>query len=480
MTQDKAGIGNLMKKYYGIVSAKLFSNRGIFLACLTIFFLSLTRCVIAFRLGQYGVRWDDSILSARKTLGGLDAGSYMQGAISLSNGSYKNPTNSFIWNLWPPGLPIYEFIFVKIFGTNIPILLVLAVTASTLVAGVSYIFLRAGVESKSRTLSLLILVFLLTSSVFQGWLLDQGIMYAENFYIFFGLLSLLLMKKATSDAKPYFYLVGLFLSMSAFFRAVGFIEIEMLAAVFIASLIVYNILSRSKYKREGSGNYVSQTMKIFLGSLPLVTFWSIFHHSWAKFPITQWVSTGDQSWRSDWATDAQMQTSGWGIAKGIDNWACHLEPIKCLKIQLPSAHPDYFTSALGTIISHPFSFFYNRSIDIWHYWILNGRWLYPPQNKLPLAFSYAEGICFLTITMVAVLSICVRWRSNIALKLFQAIVLIGSTFPLLFFHLESRYLIPCKVFSSLILITNFGDIKLVTSLLRARINNMITGIGHVS
>ena len=177
---------------------------------------------------------------------------------------------------------------------------------------------------------------------------------------------------------------------------------------------------------------------------------SLFPGTWLKLNPIQWVITGDSTWKIAWQSDSQLDKSGWGITKGIDNWACHLDQIKCHLLS-STGNPRYFSEAIHVMISHPFEFLWMRINAFWHYWTLNGRWLYPPQNRLPIAFAYLEGLTFLTITFVALFLLLSSLKNKPYFSILAICSILGSTLPLFVFHLESRYFIPIKVLSIVIL-----------------------------
>ena len=179
-------------KYKKIIT-HVRANKNEYLIFVTVFLFAFIRCILAFKLGEYGVNWKDNVLLARKKLGGLDAGSYLQGAISIINGTYAHPSNAYIWDLWPPGMPLLEAFLISIIGIHAPILLVMSILDSLLIAGITLLMLKQIKKLQvTRFIGYSAIIFFLLSSATQGWLLDQGILYAETPYLFFTVLALYL------------------------------------------------------------------------------------------------------------------------------------------------------------------------------------------------------------------------------------------------------------------------------------------------
>ncbi len=443
-----------------------------------IFFLillfALARCRVAFATGQYGVTSQMGFAEARKTLGGLDAGSYIQGAISLVDGSYRSSANDFIWELWPPGLSIVESATITIFGLAAKPLLVLAVSSSILVALATTLLWRYALKNRMRSATVLLLGFLLFSSVTQGWLLDQGIMYAEGFFLFFSICSLIVLATYRSNRVYHLISAGALLGFAAYFRAVGFTVIQLILGVgvafFCASIL---LLSKKKFRIIAHKGFDESKKFIVIGFIALcVTLpWSLFRGSWLKINPLQWVITSNATWQAVWLSDKKLQESGWGITKGIDNWACHLDQARCANFADPQGKTiNFFWETLCVVLKHPIKFLEMRISVAWEYWKLNGRWLYPPQSKIPAAIELTEGILFLGILIIAIVVMVRTFKSARLLVEIEIFALAGSTLPLLAYHLESRYFIPAKIFSVVIIILNYPYLEDKFKLERIRLN----------
>jgi len=397
---------------------------------------------------------------ARNTLGGLDAGSYLQGGLSFLHQTFRLSSNDFIWQLWPPGTSIIEFLLVSIFGLHASPLLLLAVVKSGLLAITISLLWHETRNNFQEIVGAMLLAFLLFSSVTQGWLLDQGIMYAEGFYIFFLTVCLVTVHRfEKKERKKFLVFSAISFGIASYFRAVGFTSLEIvpLFCLFFVLIGTFPILKRNFSRRRNS--FSNSAILLVFGTVAFIVTlpWTLFRMTWMNLTPLQWVITGDQAWKFVWQTDDQLSKSGWGITRGIDNWACHLDLAKCQKL-LHAGETRYLAETINTISSHPIKFLEMRLGDFWSYWCLNGRWLYPPQNKIPAAFGITEGIIFLVLTILAMVILLKTFKKNAVSVSITLCAIFGSTLPLFIFHLESRYFIPIKVISVVTLILNLDEL----------------------
>ncbi len=450
----------LMGKKVGSMPLR-FSRFEIFRASasIAVFFFSWTRCEIAFRTGQYGVTRDMGFVEARRILGGLDAGSYMQGGLSFANGTFKDPANNFVWELWPPGMSLLNFMFIKVFSIDRSPLIIWALVSSLIIASLTFMLISFTRNQTRRIqfFGVALIVIMLLSSSTQGWLLDQGIMYAEGLTLLGLFTSLYFFGKYFQEQKRHYLLFsGIGLSISVFMRSVNLTIIYLLIVCLVILLILKSL--RAFYKSRGSINSRIRLNSIFvLTAAPvfLMGIWMTFRATWIPNSQFQWVTSAANSWKSYWMRDSDFEGTGWEIVAGIDNWACQINKIVCDKIHdSPETNWDYQGLSIQTIVYNPLSFIAERSTHFWDYWILNGRWLYPPQSPIPASISMLEGVLFLLIFVMALFLIGKIWRSKTELALLQLVIILGNFLPLLIYHLEGRYFLPIKLISGFIILQN--------------------------
>jgi hypothetical protein len=424
-----------------------------------VFFLSWIRCEIAYRTGQYGVTPDMGFVEARKILGGLDAGSYIQGGLSLADGTFRDAENNFIWELWPPGMSLSNFLFVKVFGANSSPLIIWTLISSLVIASLTFMligFLR-NQKRKIQTFGLALIAIILLSSPTQGWLLDQGIMYAEGLTLLGLFTCLFFLGRYLEEQKPYNLLFsGLFLSISIFMRSVNLIVIYLLI-ILILILIFFKLL-KVFFRIKGEFFSKIRVSSIFaLTSVPILLMgtWMTFRATWIPNSQYQWVTSGANSWKSYWMRDSDYTGTGWEIVAGVDNWACQIDQVVCAKIHAaPEMNWDYQALSVQSIISNPISFIAERIPHFWDYWILYGRWLYPPQSHIPASISLLEGIMFLLVLFFALFLIAKIWSKKTELAILQLVIILGNFLPLLVYHLEGRYFLPIKLIAGFIILQN--------------------------
>ena len=429
------------------------------LVSVSVFFLSWTRCEIAFRTGQYGVTREMGFLQARKVLGGLDAGSYMQGGLSLAEGTFRDASNNFIWELWPPGLSLMNFLFIKVLGTNSSPLLIWSLVSSMVIALLTYMLfgLLRNQNKSLQIFGLVLIAFLLISSATQGWLLDQGIMYAEGLTVLGLFSTLYFMGKFLEDHKFIHLLMsGITLTVAVFMRSVNLVIVYLLIAFIFTLLLVklFQVFFRSRGK-EIAVVRVGTLTALITAPIFLMTIWMSFRATWIPNLQFQWVTSAANSWKWYWMRDSDFKGTGWEIVAGIDNWACQIHKAVCAKIYAsPETNWDYQGLSIQAILQNPISFIVKRILDFWDYWILNGRWLYPPQSRIPASISLVEGIIFLSLFLLALILIAKIWSTKLELALLQLAIILGNFLPLLIFHLEGRYFLPIKLISIFIILQN--------------------------
>jgi len=428
------------------------------LASFGVFLMAIFRCQIAFRTGQYGVTTDMDFIQSRKILGGLDAGSYIQGGLSLAAGTYNEATNDFIWELWPPGMSIVNFIFIKIFGLDQSPLILWSVTSSLLLGFVNYLLIGS-LRNLPRYLSVigsgLICLFLLSSPT-QGWLLDQGIMYAEGFTLL-GLIGSLYFFKAYLEEQRLsrLFLSGLFLTTAIFMRSVNLAIVYLLIAILLLALLItasrilrIKVFSKTRF-------YLIGLFTILAVAVSSMTIWMAFRWTWFQRNKFEWVSSAANAWKGYWFRNEDYVGTGWEIVAGVDNWACQIDKLQCLEIHNnPETNWDYKSLAVRSIIENPFSFVSERFSNMWEYWILNGRWLYPPLSKIPASISLAEGCIFLMVLIFAFIYSVKIWSKRPELVALQFAIVLGNFLPLMVYHLEGRYFLHIKLVGVMILLQN--------------------------
>jgi hypothetical protein len=349
--------------------------------------------------------------------------------------------------------------FIKVFSIDHSPLIIWALVSSLIIASLTFMLIgfTRNQTRKNQFIGVALVIIILLSSSTQGWLLDQGIMYAEGLTLLGLFTSLYFFGKFFQEQKRhYLFFSGIGLSISVFMRSVNLTIIYLLIVCLVILLILK--LLRVFYKLRGSLNSRIRLHSIFaLTAVPVffMGIWMTFRATWIPNSQFQWVTSAANSWKGYWMRDSDFEGTGWEIVAGIDNWACQINKTVCDKIHdSPETNWDYQGLSIQTIIYNPLSFIAERGTHFWDYWILNGRWLYPPQSPIPASISMFEGILFLLIFFMALFLIGNIWRSKTELALLQLVIILGNFLPLLVFHLEGRYFLPIKLISGFIILQN--------------------------
>jgi hypothetical protein len=433
-------------------------NLILIVGALIVFVVSWVRCSVAFKTGQYGVTTSMNFIEARETLGGLDAGSYMQGGMVFANGNYQDPANDFIWFLWPPGMSLANGMLIKIFGISSHPLILWSLISSILVSMLFLVLVLSFVKGGrlSKLIGFAITSIVLLTSPVQGWILDQGIMYAEGVSVVSLILCLYYLSKYQRSLRPEHMIFSSASLAIAIMMRSGNIVILYLILLGICIVFLRSVPGMlTKLNDRSISNNLKNLLLVVTAPLLTAAAWIAFRTTWLQLPPSQWVASPGNAWKGYWQRNSDFKGTGWEITAGVDNWACQVDPATCYAIHAnPEANWNYFELGIRVILQKPFAFLAERLPDMWNYWILNGRWLYPPQSRIPAAVSLTEGLIFFLILVVSIISMCMTVRSNPQLILVQSSIMVGSLAPLFIYHLEGRYFIPIKLISAFILVQN--------------------------
>lgn len=343
------------------------------------------------------------------------------------------------------------------FGLTTSPLLLLTIASVIMTSAIFTLLISMALKSENKLIMTLMITFLYFSSPVQGWILDQGLMYAEIWQVT-SLFLLLIMIDKIKNTKSLLN-ASILMSLSAFFRATGFTIIQISFLVF-SLLFLINKYRNKKYIHDKTS--IKQDLKYIF--IPLISYsfcfiWILIRDFFTNVKTFNWVITGS-NWSGYWQSNSDLIKSGWGVTAGVDNWACQLDLLRCAALKSASdGKINYLYESIQVILNHPFEFVVMRLSHFWSYWILNGRWLYPPQNRIPEAVNYLEGSIFLFFLIISVI-IAIR-NIDLASSKYILIMLFGTIAPLAVFHLESRYFIPSKILSTTYIVYSLQTHKII-------------------
>jgi len=396
----------------------------------------------------YGVATNMDYIVARKTLGGHDSGSYLEGSMQLLGISEKNELNDFVWQLWPPGMPFILFLLSKI-----GFLFQHALFAGVIIQVVSVLViqnnLRLMLSVRSAALSYLFPVFFLAIfSPYRDWILGYGLLYAEGPALAFLTSSVVVLhfrerilngssfphslRNFELTEKWLLFIAGALFAFSAYFRGPFDTMIQGCLIVWIL-VICWKKLSGNLQKNIGTPIIFFATYFVF--TLP----WRIYSFLEFKIAIFRWTSlSGDANWA--YISHQELVNNGqeaW--AYGNLNWACELIPSECGR-----AARHTIGDLVGVILTNPVDFLVLRIPQFVKTLALPGSELYPFSGK----FNYAQSaIWLITISIVSVLflRLLIQNKLNFINTLFLSSIF-STVVLILVTHFESRYFLPATLF----------------------------------
>ena len=157
--------------------------RNITIKHLTLLTFILSIIVSSVRINNsiYSVIASDTFVEAFNKFGGLDAGSYLNGALQL-RGILTNVDGQFdfVWFNWPPGMSIFYYLmsFIPLFFEHALLAgAILQVLSATLIVTIIIFPLS---KLGRNFFALVGVMFFFVFSPFRDWILGNGIMYAEG------------------------------------------------------------------------------------------------------------------------------------------------------------------------------------------------------------------------------------------------------------------------------------------------------------
>ena len=112
--------------------------------------------------------------------GGGDANWYLQAGQALADGNWIPQQLSWIYNLWPPGMPAFYAAIIVIWGTHSYMGFVILVTMILAITAMFAIPLMRPIRSRELFLTTLVGVTLPFASFMTEWPLGEGFAYADG------------------------------------------------------------------------------------------------------------------------------------------------------------------------------------------------------------------------------------------------------------------------------------------------------------
>jgi len=394
----------------------------------------------------YGLSTNMDYVTARTTLGGHDSGSYLEGSLQLLGLSQKDGLNDFVWQYWPPGMPVTLF-----FLSKFSFLFQHALLAGVLIQVISVLIiqnnLRIIIAERSRALSILFPIFFLSLfSPYRDWVLGYGLLYAEGPAIAFltssivilykrerilkGNLAPLTFRKFVLTEKWLLGSSGFLFGIAAYFR--GPFDTMMQACFFAWIIFSLKNKLRGQTKKSFDGAW------IFFGFYFIVTVpWRIISYSLFKIPFSRWTSlSGDAIWAYI-PNDELIRNGQEAWAYGNLNWGCQIVTSDCGSTQRG------VSDLVNVMITYPFDFLTLRIPQFVKTLGLPGSELYPWSGK----YNYVQSTVWLIITFAVLFLIFQRLVLN-TVNFFEFMIIFSITSTILLIlvtHFESRYFLPATL-----------------------------------
>lgn len=414
----------------------------------------------------YGLPATASIRKLLPVLGISDAGSYLNAAVDLQDGSIS-VAHQWILNLWPPGMPVLLATMVKLgHGASpiLPMVFVICILWSVVLSILAVVliprrgFITLGVFA----------VFWVVSPIFVGWTIHGGVLGSDGLATALGALVALGMiwaSQAPPAKRPRWLLfigLGAGLAGLAYLRIMWFYAVPaalvILAFVVLARVSVLCLRGRKSTiakDRRGFAEWGALCAVFLLLCAP----WTIYVGQVLHPGSYSW-SQGDYQWAQLWMSDDYLESIGGGFLEaGGGNWPCDLDPQKCRELSIEEfatatpyggAAPNTFAmferDAFAVALTHPGEFLVDRSE------VTVRTWLSAPGTTVGtfdnVGFGIVTLLCFIgSLVILAIASL--RRRAGALMIL----LLLGANIAIIWLtHFETRYVVPLQAISLVVVV----------------------------
>ncbi|MBO9186483.1 hypothetical protein ACQZ4Y_19530 [Rhizobium sp. L80/93] len=384
------------------------------------------------RLIETGVGWSDptSFATAARDL-------YETGWIRIEN--------AWIFNLWPPGLPMIEAAVLSVFGRDAPLLFILQIAAvilHTAVAVAFYFILR---KYANGVIAFFGAMLPFAFPVTRVYLLQPtGVAFGETFAVGFFFLGMLASFDAISQPSyPRATMAGIALSLSAYIRSQFELILMMQALVAVALLLlaVTGVLRRITAQPVDVAKLLCVFIIVTSAQAALVP-WRV--HNLVQRGTAQWVATSSLTARNSVMADADLSAIGGNfVVLGGGNVACKVAPQTCGNL-------DHAESLfIRTFIHYPIEWLSYKASLMPKYWFAPmGNWVMVKNEARLSDIIYNSILAFIIaigFVMILTLKSLKRHETWIALVLFNFTLLLSYAAISAFVQFEARYLYFPKV-----------------------------------
>lgn len=313
---------------------------------------------------QYNV-FDLTILQLMQVSVMGDPASFATAAIDIAKNGWISSENTWIFNLWPPGFILLEALIIKIFGINVPIILVLQILAAVLFSVVMTLLFKFLNDYVNKKIALVLPLLIFVFPVSRVFLLEPiGITLGESFAIGFFLLGVLFaIRSVEKSVWRYAVYSGISLALAAYFRSQFEIILLALTGCGVLLLILLNLARTQIYLDSTIIKSTVKTISIVLLVAHAITIpWRVYHWMYQESPL--WVHTASVTFGNSVMTSEYLESVHGGfVVAGGGNLVCRINPATC------GDTANAKTLFIKTFLEHPGTW-YSLKVDIiGKYWL---------------------------------------------------------------------------------------------------------------
>jgi hypothetical protein len=436
---------------------------------------------VASRVGVYPIPLLSTSDQVRQVLGGSDAGSLLEAAMSWHQ--YHALANNLfgVYSSWPPGMVIVDSVLLEIEGaTGIPFVLLMVLTNSLLWASLIGTFVLAVRAIAGLTTAMVFGAVLFLYSGVSVWGAQTGLFFSDSFGAIgygFALIALFCAARSTAWKRRVLLvaLAGVAMAAASYFRASYELVAEVSiggAALAVAALLLVRAIRR--VPRRNPALLVPLISIALAGAVAqlLMLPWRIYLGLKVHPGDFRWSTVSDLMSLGRWVPDAELlKRNGNFLIVGHSNWGCINDPQTCAEIQQhesATANPysmsgdgnyraadfDHFT--LQSFLAHPIDYVRERL----------GTLVFGYASNTGMSvgtFAVAESLLILAVfALVVVIAIRRRTIGNAA-NLFFLMATVVQLATLALVHMEARYFLGVELGVLL-----FGGLVLAEDRVRTR------------
>lgn len=385
---------------------------------------------------------------------------HLTAALDIANNGWIGVNNDWIFNLWPPGFAFLEAVIIKIFGENVPLILILQLIISAIFAIICTLLFYILNKRINVFFALILPLIFFIFPVFRIFLLGQfSVSFGEPFSIAFFILFILFAVQSLDQKNSikYAVLAGLFLGLSTYFRSY-FGTIQAFLSILGLVLMLY-VLMINFFKNSKNIEY-----KVFIRNIFLIVFvsnlimlpWRIYHLKYQN--SLKWVFTGDLMIQNQLRSSDSFLNGGEWLLIGGANTACRVDKAICDKVD-----EDSKKLVIKTWITNPVEWYNIKFEIIDEYWFSEIKNWTKPKVYENVDFNKIFNFIVLIIIIISILYLFINKNS----KTNDNLLLIWIYFSLIlsymaiftFAHFEVRYFYFPKIIAIYILILIFVQYK---------------------